>query len=903
MLHDLLYRVRSLMWRGAAERELHQELQYHLERQAEKHMRAGVPREEAVRRARLEFGGVDAAKEASRDARGTALVEHLMRDLRYSARLLIKSPGFAAVAVLSLALGTGANTAVFQLLDSVCLRTLPVQSPESLAQIRLDDASHGYTRGNMNRLDGLTNPIWENLRQRREAFSNLFAWADDSFSTSATGELHVISGLWVSGEFFPALGIQPALGRLFAPSDDYRGCGLNGAVISYGYWQTHFGGDREVIGRNLMLNLRNVPIVGVTPPEFTGLDVGRTFEVALPICADAALRGAASRLDDGVTWWLTIMGRVRPGWNLDRVGRYLEASSPALFEATLPPKYPRESVKDYLRMRLAAYPAASGISGLRRQYQDPLWILLATAGLVLLVACANLANLMLARASARECEIAVRLAIGASRGRLIGQLLAESGLIAFLGAAAGLALSRALARLLVAMLATEGSSVLLDLRPDWRVLCFSAGLAVAACLLFGLAPALRSTRQGPGEGLRAEARGGTANRERFGLRRALVAWQIALSLVLLSGAVLFVRTLGNLASADLGFKPGGILVASVGFGRANASPARSAPLRRELMARLAAIPGVDSLAEVTLVPLGGSSRGNHVWMDTAASNSGGLVSSTDVGPGYFRTIETPVLAGRDFDERDAAGAARVAIVNEAFASQVVKGENPVGRRFWIEATPFDPQTLYEIVGVVKNTKYFELREDYGPVVYLPVAQMARPTAGTRLLIRSSLPMQGAASAIRQVIGRLEPNARFTFEVLQTRIHDSLLRERLMAALSSAFGLLAALLSAVGLYGVVSFLMAHRRSEIGIRMALGATRRDIVAMVLREIGVLLAIGIALGAVLTVLLASTAQSLLFGLKPYDPLTLSIAALGLAGVALFASYLPATRAASLNPATTLR
>jgi putative ABC transport system permease protein len=587
----------------------------------------------------------------------------LVNDLRYGLRTLRKNPGFTAVAVLSLALGIGANTAIFQLLDAVRLRTLPVNKPQELAELYLADTT-GIRGSKQSWFEVLTNPQWERIRDSRPAaFEGLFAWAEDDFNTAATGEVRHAQGLWVSGDFFRVLEVQPLLGRVFSAAEDRRGCGMPGAVVSYAFWQRELGGDRSVIGRKLTLNDTPVEVIGVTPAGFTGLDVGQSFDVALPLCSQAALSGEDSQLDLGTTWWLSVMGRLKPGWTLDRATAELSSLSPGIFEATLPKNYPQENVKDYLRFKLAAYPAAMGVSWLRHQYADPLWLLLATAGLVLLIACANLANLLLARATARQREIGVRLALGVSRGRLIRQLMAESLLLAAGGAGIGMLLARALSQFLVSLLSTQGNTLFLDLHPDLRVLGFTAGVAILTCLFFGLAPALRATGVAAGSVMKVGGRGLTASRERFGLRRTLVSAQVALSLVLLVGAILFSRSLHNVMTADTGFRQQGLLITWVDMTRLRLPIPRRVPFKTEMLERFRAIPGVQAAADVRVLPLSGSGIENKVWREGSDRDHGADTNFNWVSRDYFNTLEIPCLAGRDFSTADGPGSPPVAIVN------------------------------------------------------------------------------------------------------------------------------------------------------------------------------------------------------------------------------------------------
>ena len=888
-----------MFWRRRRMSDFSTEIQSHIAMETDRLQGQGMSFAEARAAALREFGNPTASAERFFESSPAAFFEALVRDLRYAARVLGKNPAFTLVAVLSLALGIGANTAIFQLADAVRLRMLPVKDPQDLAQVQL--TSMQRVRGSRMRSNTLTYPVWEQILSRQQAFSGIFAWGLAGFDLATSGEPRFAQGMAVSGGFFRSLGIQPAFGRLLSEGDDRRGCGFPGVVISYAFWQRQFGGQASALGSKINLNRHPVEIVGATPASFFGMEVGRSFDVAVPICSMASSQGR-DLTKSGTDWWLTVMGRLKPGWNLDRAASSLQSLSPAVFVSSLPANYPPISVKDYLALRLTAEPAGRGVSNLREQYTEPLWLLLGIAGLVLLIACANLANLMLARASARGREIAMRLAIGASRGCLVRQLMTESLLISLLGAALGLLVAQALSRLLVSLLSTADNTVFVNLDRDWQVLAFAGALALLTGLLFGLAPALHSARTGLGDVLKSAGRGSTAGRERFGLRRLLVIFQVALSLVLVVGALLFAGTLNNLMTADTGFRQEGVLVARAGFGVMGLPPARMMTFRQELIDRLRAIPGVTAVGDTGVVPLSGNSTSNAVWMDGTPPSQSRDCLRSHVGPGYFEVLATKLLAGRAIDDRDTATSAKVAVVNEAFARTLLGGQNPVGKRFWVEATPFEPSAEYEIVGMVRNTKYEDLREDFQPIVFQ--AQSQDPAAGPfdSYLIRSRLPMDSLIPAVRATFTSAAPDMRYQFEVLQTSVRDTLVQERLMASLSGAFGILAALLAAIGLYGVMSYLVARRRNEIGIRMALGADRREIVAMVLRESGLLLGAGLLAGTALSLLSTRAIATLLFGVKATDLQALLTAAGLLALVAVAASYLPARRAANLDPTVAL-
>jgi predicted permease len=832
-------------------------------------------------------------------------IDSFTQDLRYGARQLILSPGFTAVAVLSLALGIGANTAIFQLVDAVRLRTLPVQDPQDLVYINFapNNSRSGWWSS---RSATFTHGHWQQIQSRQQAFTGVLAWSAARFNLAQGGEVRYAEGLYVSADFFRHLGVAPVVGRTFTAEDDTPACNNPGAVISYAFWQREFGGESAALGRTVTLDGHPFPVIGVTPESFFGVEVGNRYEVAIPLCADQLLAEDKTRIRAPLptAWWLSMMGRLKPGWSVDRANAHLQALSPDIMRATLPPTYRPDGAKRYLENKLTATQGGTGVSGLRRQYERPLWLLLSITGLVLLIACANLANLLLARASVREREIAVRQAIGASRGRLVRQLLAESLLLAVLGAALGAVLAQTLSRGLVAFLTTTNNRLFVGLGTDWRVLGFTAALAVATCLLFGLLPALRATHLAPAAAMRAGARGATASRERFGLRRALVSTQVALSLVLLVGALLFVRSLQKLLAVDPGFRSEGILAVSLDLRRPNYAQERRPVVYRDLLQRISGRPGVVSAAQVGMTPVSGSGWNQSVRPEGAGAGESGKNSMFNrASPGYFRTMGTTLIAGRDFDERDTLTSPKVAIVNEAFAKTFFAGANPVGRSFRYEAGAGEQDPVFQIVGLVKNTKYYQLREDPLPIGFFPITQDERPGAGANYVLRTAGSIGEIMRGVTTAVGEVSPAIGIEFRPLSRQIKESLLRDRLMATLSGGFGLLAGFLATLGLYGVISYMVARRRNEIGVRIALGADRGRVIGMVLREAGLLLVVGLVFGLLLAVWAGRAAATLLFGLQPHDPATLIAAVLLLAAVALAASYGPARRAAALEPMQALR
>jgi putative ABC transport system permease protein len=883
--------------------DLDDELAFHVAERIDELVAAGLSPEDARAEALRRFGNYPLQRDRTRDMDVIRPLESLLSDLRYGARQLRVNPGFATVAILSLALGIGANTAIFQLIDALRLRSLPVERPWELATIDTDQGfySAGWYAG---RHTAFTYAQFKEFQRQQRAFSRLLAFGTARFNLARSGEAQYAQGLYVSANFLDVLGVRPTLGSGLGPEGDAPTCGRAGALLSYAFWERTYGGDPAAVGRDIYLEGRMFPIIGVTPPSFFGLEPGRQFDVALPICADALLstdgKGRPARLD---AWWLSLVGRLHPGWTLERATAHLHQISPAVFRQTLPPEYRPAETAQYLKNRVKAIDASAGLSTLREQYENPLWLLLAVTALVLLIACANLANLLLARASARQREMAVRQAMGASRLRLAVQLTSESLLLAALGAALALVVAQAISGLLVAFLSDPDQPIVLALGLDWHVFGFTALVALLTCLLFGIGPAIKAAGQAPVTAMQG-GRGTTGTPERHRFRRALVVAQVALSLVLLVGALLFGQTLRNLLRIDPGIAPEGVLVAGVDARLPRLAPEHRRVVFDELQERIAAQPGVQSVAQVFLSPFSGNG-----WNDTVhgegrdASTEGKLSWFNRVGPGYFRTLKTAVLAGRDFGRGDTADAPRVAIVNEEFARIFLGGRNPVGRTFRVEAGAGKPEPVYQIVGLVKNTKYNGLREESRPIAFLPVAQDEDYPDELTFLVRSQAPLGTTMAGIRRVMNDLQSGMLVEFRVLELQVARSVQRERLMASVSGAFGILAALLSTLGLYGVMSYMVARRRNEIGVRVALGASARDVIRLVLSEAGRLVVVGLVIGAVSAFVLARYAESLLFGLKPGDAATLMFACLLLSMTAAVACLLPARRALKLDPAAVLR
>jgi putative ABC transport system permease protein len=865
-------RVRLTSANLAPERtaEIVEELAQHLRDRCEELQLRGHTVESAEEAVLAEINDGSLVKELSRiesrysapvglgeESRGGGFLASIWQDVRYGMRVLRLNPSFTVVCVLSLALGIGANTAIFQLINAVRMRNLPVADPDSLAIVRIIDMKFRQGRAT-GRYPELTFPMWREIQQRQQGFSAIAAWGPASFNLTNGGQVRYARGMWVSGEFFNVLQQPPLLGRLFGASDDVPGCGGGSAVISHAFWQREFGGDKNVIGRKFTLDSHPFEVIGVTPPKFYGVEVGRSYDVAVPLCTEPLFNGENALTPMRHGWWLASIGRLKPGWTLQKATAHLQSISVPIMEATTPTVYSPDSVKKYMGYRLGAVAGGNGFSRLRKEYETPLWLLLAVSGVVLLIACANLANLMLARATAREREVAVRLAIGASRRRIVRQMLSESLLLAAMGAAGGVAVAQWFSRSLVAFLGSDDSPLFVDLGLDWHVFAFTAAVAVAACLLFGLTPAIRATRTLPGATMKAGSRGMTDGRERFGVRRALVVLQVALSLVLVVGALLFARSLRNLTSLDPGFRQDGVLMASLDMRKANIPKDARAAMNARIMERVRAIPGVVAVAQAFMTPVGGSFWNNRILIGGAIQKP--AVNFNSVGPGYFRTLGIRLASGRDFDGRDTPESPKVAIVTEAFVRTYLGGSDPIGQSFQIEEGVGQPRPFYEIVGVARDTKYTDLREPFAPLAHIAATQETEPDERLRLVIRAETAMTAVTPALTREITGVNPAIAVQYQTMKTQVQQSLVRERLMATLSGFFGGLAVLIATIGLYGVMSYMVARRRIEIGVRMALGADRGRVVRMIVREAAVLLAAGLVIGAVLSVFAARTADTFL-------------------------------------------
>jgi predicted permease len=861
------------------EDEFERELRYHIDRQIELNLAAGMDPEQARREAILAFGGLTQIQEQCREAHRARFFETAVQDLRYGLRVLRRSPAFTAVALLSLALGIGANAAIFSLVDALMLRALPVEDPGRL--VLFTNYRQETKPGNF------SYPAFEWFRDHNQVFSGVLTVSGMFGPNVVYNGEGVKSRLQlVSDEYFSVLGVNPVAGRLFGHSDERSPV----AVLAYDYWKSRFGLDPSVLGRPVVINNTAFVVAGVAQRGFTGLEPGQPVDLFVPIRNDAQVRGGRSWLGQPSFGWLFIMARLKPAVGIGQA----QAQVDVLFQQYLS-RYPSRSDnlkqrRDYFGQKVRLSSGTTGLAWLRRQFGDPLLILMGVVALVLLIACANIANLQLARATARQREIAVRVALGAGRARIFRQLLTESLLLASIGAALGLLFARWLVDAVVKLMSTS-AAVRLGFHLDLRVLGFTCAATLLTAILFGLAPAA----------LAPAARNLRQRRSLAG--KTLVAAQVALSIVLLIGAGLFARTLANLRTFDAGFDRDHILLFGIDPTRAGYKGASSAGVYRDLLDRIRALPAVGSASASIITPVGGSAIDFSLYPEgrAMAPDEDVNVHYNEIAPDYFRTMGTPLLLGRDFSARDDAGARKVVIVNESLAKKFFPGTNPIGKRFALGNHRDIP---LEIIGVVKDARYMDLRSPTPPTAYVPCFQNQGSGWGMTVAMRTAANPALLAAQVRTQVEAIDAKLRISdFKSFAAQIDESLVNERIMASVSSGFGALALLLASMGLYGVMAYTVARRTSELGIRMALGAQRGDVLWLVLRETLLLVAIGIAAGVPAALACTRLVAARLYGLRPTDAPTFALAALVMALVALLAGFVPARRASRIDPITALR
>jgi predicted permease len=886
--------------------DIDRELRFHIDERTDELIASGMAPDEARRQARLELGGVMQTKEAVRDLGPWSIANGLLQDCRLAFRTLCATPIVTAVAILSLALGIGANTAMFSLVNSLMLRALPVRDPARLVLLKSREPE-GYPEWSY--------VFWSEIRRRPQLFETSAAWSPTARANfTVAGVTSKADGFLASGSFFDTLGVTALVGRTFSEADDRRGGGSDGpvAVISHRFWLRHFDGAATAIGRTV--TLENVPftVVGVMPPEFFGADVGRTFDVIVPLNTEPMVSRNESRLALPGTPFLNIVARLKPDQTLDAATEGVRGVRQQILAATLPPDWPKNAQDEYRARVLRLTPAATGDSSVRERYQQPLLTIMVVVVLVLVIACANIANLLLARGIARRHELSLRLALGASRWRLVRQLFTESAVLAGTGAGLGIVLAAWGSRFLLSQISTEVRPVFLDLSMDRHVLLFTIGVAIATALLFGVAPALQASSVAPMEAMKDHAtRHSSAGGRRGGLASGLVVAQVALSLMLVVAAGLFVRTFASLATRPLGFDRDRVLVAAVNAHSAAIDPSQRQAFYERARQAVGALPGVASAAVsydtppvtmISIIPIN-SISGGATLLGMERMSAVNFVS-----PGWFSTFGTRVTTGRDVADRDRGGAPRVALANQAFARKFLNGASPLGHTIASTAgSPPAPLSI-EIIGVVEDAVFGSLRAPVHPMLYLPMAQTdwlpPNAVAQMDLSVRSEgTPSALLARTVTAAIRDVNPNLVVTSRSLTDQVNATLTQERVVAMLSGFFGALALLLAGLGLYGVTSYAVSRRRTEIGIRMALGAAPASVVRLVLSRVTGLVAMGVAVGAGISLWASKFVAALLYGLEPGDPVTLIGAVLVLGAVGAAAGWLPAFRASRIDPAEVLR
>ncbi len=886
-------RLRSLFRRQRVETELDEELRDHLERRTEEGIASGLSPSQARRLALLELGGVEQRKEDCRDARGLRWLEEFLQDLRYGFRLLRKNPGFSAIVILALALGLGANTALFSLFNGVLLRTLPVRQAEQLVVLSVSNERSAS-------ITSFSYPMYRQLRDQNTVFSGLLAQAGAEMNATYAGESEKARGELVSGNYFETLGVQPWLGRLFSSADDRTPGAHAVAVLSYDYWQHRFGGDAGVVGAKVILNDRPMTVIGVTPPNFYGTDLSTAVDIRVPMMMTTIFRPfPANRLQNPGHQWLEILARRKAAVSTPQAEAGLDVLYRQLHQnelEQLPPAAQRTALTSHIKL----LPGSQGLRQMQEQFERAILVLFGITIVILLITCANLANLFLARNAARSHEIAMRVALGATRRRLIRQWLTESLLFALLGGGLGVVVAIWTQSALLRFLPASGRMNLGPAALDPTVFGFALAAALVTAILFGLLPALQISRGATTTQGDVRVAGSDMAPRRF--RGALVSFQIALSLPLLVGAGLFLHSLRNLKAIAPGFDESQVVLASLNPSLNGYPPERIRALYDEFLTRVRGLPGVRSAALAVGVVLSGGWDALNVQVEgyQAREDEDMNPYANTISPDYFPTMRMPIVAGRDFTEHDNLQSNNVGIINQTMARYFFGERNPIGKKFGTESSA--PPDI-EIIGVVQDAKYVSLKEKPQRHFYLPVAQQPRLFDLT-LHVRTTSDARLFVSLLRQTLQQIDPNVPlYDVKTMAGQLDESLARDRLITWLSTAFGVLAALLAALGLYGVIAFSVAQRTREIGIRMALGAQRFDVLRLVLQQVVLLVLLGLALGTTISLGGVRLLGNLLYGIEATDPLAFVGATLLLIGAAALAALYPARRAASVNPTLALR
>jgi predicted permease len=905
----MISRVAAMLRRRKLDGELDEELRAHLEMAAEENQRRGMAADEAWKAALRDFGGVTQVRETVREREGVLWIENLRRDLGYALRMLKKSPGFAAVAIGSLALGIGANTAIFSIAKHVLLDRLHVPHTRELRLFAWRSGRNSAVHSSWGDWDAAPHsvdstsfsyPVYEQLRQQNHELGDLFAFKNlGRLNVTVNSQAEVVQGDLVSGNFYEQMEVQPQLGRAIGESDDKAGAPPV-ATISDGYWTRRFNRSASAVGARIMVNLVPVTIVGVNRRGFTGAKGTTTSpEIFMPFSVQPAVypyHNEASLLASDRLWWMQIMARAKPGVNEGRAQAALNVALEAAVRATMTVK------KDEAVPQLMVTDGSRGMNEAGRQMAEPLGFLMALVGLVVLLACANLANLLLSRSAARQREMSVRMALGAARGRILRQVMTESLLLAVMGGVAGLFVGWLGRNAILAMLSSPVEPVELQGGFDWGVFGFNAALSVVTGLLFGLAPAWHSTRAQVSTTLKAAAQ--TVTRRRHGVAgKAIVGFQVALSTLLVVVAGIFLRTLVNLDHVDPGFNTKNLVLFELRPPESQYTGAKQVRLFQEITGRLEAVPGVERVSATSIAPLSHSYENDDFKVVGAKTDKDDAVNNSVVGDQYFATFRVPILAGRGFLPSDTETSPKVAVVNQALARERFPNENPIGKSF-VTSGVRDEKLTYQIVGVCGDTRYGSLREEPPPIFYRNYRQSPEIDWGMTFAVRTRAGRAAIAPELRRAVQSVDQNLPLTdVRTQEEQIDQLLMNERIFADLTGGFGILALVLACIGIYGLMAYAVSRRTNEIGIRMALGARAEQVLGMVLREALGMTAAGIAVGLGAALALSKLIASLLYGLKAWDPGTLAGAAVLLALVALAASWVPARRAASVDPSRALR
>ncbi len=839
----------------------------------------------------------------------------IWNDVRYALRGFRRAPLFTAVAVLSLAFGIGANTAIFSLLDQVLLRLLPVKHPDQLALLTMRGSHYGSNWG----MNAISYPMYKDFRDNNQVFSGMFCRFPIETSLGFDNRTERVAAELVSGTYFPVLGVNAALGRTITPNDDRVPGGHPLAVLSYSFWKTRFASDRAIVGKTLVINGRSMTVIGVAQSGFDGVELGHTSKIFIPIMMKAQMTPFWDGLKDRRQRWVNAFGRLKPGVSREQAKAALQPFMHSMLKLEVTESAFRNASaytrQQFLKCWIDVLPGSKGRSYLRQQLSTPLWLLLGVTIAVLLLACANIANLLLARATARQREVAIRLATGAGRGRIIRQLLVESVLLSAFGAAVGIWLAFwADHMLLSAYLPTDYSGDLtISATPDFRVLGFTFAVMLATAVLFGLAPALESSRPEIAETLKDQA-GSVVGSGNVVLRKVLVTAQVTLSLLLLIGAGLFLQTLTNLRNLGPGFSPERLVGFNLDPSLNGYSAERAKIFYRRLVDEIGSVPGVRSVGLASMRILEDDEWDSSMTVEgyTAKPGLSPEPFMNSVSPNYFATLGVPILAGRDFTIKDVNSVKHgpdpdnwsptTVIVNDSFAKKYFSGRNPIGLHMGFGSDP-GTKTDMEVIGVVRDIKYTNLRDAIPAQAFVPYLA-DRHAGGMTVYVRTNLDSKQLMSVVRRKLQAIDPNIPiYGMRTTQQQIDLSLRSERLVASLSSVFGSLATLLAVIGLYGVMAFSVARRTREIGIRMALGAIQGHVIWMVMREVLFLVAIGVLIGLPAAVGLSRLVRNQLYGLAPHDPTTLLLSTVMLVAVACLAGFMPALRASRVDPTLALR